>query len=203
MNTATIKISTLTGKLAGFQAINTNTLSNDFCSKMQKTDAVCSKCYSAAMLRGIRKNCVKPWQHNSDILSGSVLPLDSLPVINAHSFRYHAHGELINYKHLVNLVNIAVVNPHTTFALWTKRKDIVARYVSRYCIPDNLVMIFSNASTSRVLNKVPVNFDKVFNASESGTVKPGQTECTAKSCIDCMACYRKDNGHQIIVEKLK
>ncbi len=197
-----IKISTLTGKLKGFQAINTNTLSNSFCSKMSQTDAICKDCYSRSMLQGIRKNCVKPWENNSVLLSSSILDTADLPIINAHSFRFHAHGELINDRHLVNLFNIAKHNPFTTFALWTKRKDLVNTLLLTQTKPDNLILIFSNASTKRLLNKVPVNFDKVFNASKTGNVSDSQTKCTGKSCIDCMACYRI-NDHKIIVEKIK
>jgi len=172
MQTVNIKISTLTGKLKGFNAINTNTLSNDFCSKMRQTDAICRECYSASMLQGVRKNCEAPWQRNSDILSTRVLEMDELPTINAHSFRFHAHGELINATHFNNYINIARKNPYTTFALWTKRINLVKDFQ----IPDNLIMI--------------------------GEVSEGQTECTGKSCMNCMACYRK-NEHTIIVEKVK
>jgi hypothetical protein len=204
MQTQVIKISSLTGKLKGFQAINTNTLSNSFCSKMRKTDAICSQCYSASMLQGVRKNCVEPWQRNSDTLSEKVLLSDSLPTINAAAFRFHAHGELINLTHLVNFVNIARKNKLSTFALWTKRKNLINEFIATGgVIPDNLILIYSNAKTDKVLNDIPKYFDKVFNASQSGIVEEGQTECTGKSCIDCLACYRKDNGKTIIVEKVK
>lgn len=198
-----MKISEMSGKLKGFASINTNTLSNEFCSAMRKTDAVCRQCYSAAMLNTFRKGCITPWERNSGELSSSLIPMDKLPVINAHSFRLHSHGELINDVHLHNFVNIARKNPFTTFALWTKRKNLVTRQVRNHGqIPSNLIMIYSNPNTQRMLNKVPANFNKVFNVSDSGEVKGGQFECTGKSCIDCMACYRI-NEHTIVVEKIR
>lgn len=197
-----IKVSYMTGKLAGFLAINTNTLSNEFCQKMQTGNNVCKFCYSQKMLMTSRRNCVKPWQENSDILSSKQLEFDQLPVINAHSFRFHGHGELINYNHFVNLVNIAYKNPFTHFSLWTKRKDIIAKYAKQNVIPDNLILIFSNPSIDRIINKVPKHFNKVFNVNVTGEIKPGQFKCTGKKCLDCMACYRK-NDKSIIVEKLK
>ena len=199
-----IKISTLTGKLKGFRALNTNTLSNEFCSKMRNSDAVCRKCYSAAMLQGVRQNCIPPWEKNSKILSGSVLEKDQLPVILDKVFRFHAHGELINSNHLENYINICRKNSDTVFALWTKRKNLISDYVkSGRALPDNLILIYSNPKTNKVLTRVPVNFDKVFNASDSGRVSRGQIECTGKDCAACMACYVKDNGKNIIVEKVK
>ena len=205
MQTVNIKISTLTGKLKGFQAINTNTLTNEFCSKMRETDAICKACYSAKMLEGVRKNCAEPWQRNSDLLSESVLSDDKLPVINAHSFRFHAHGELINLTHLVNYVNIAKKNPFTTFALWTKRTNLVHEYVKEYGpMPDNLIMIYSNPKTHIVQHKIPTHFDKVFNALERNAITAaGETDCTGESCIKCMACYRKGNNQDVIVEHIK
>ena len=201
MQTVNIKISTLTGKLKGFQAINTNTLTNEFCSKMRETDAICKACYSAKMLEGVRKNCAEPWQRNSDLLSSRVLETSELPIINAHSFRFHAHGELINSTHLTNYINIAKRNPHTTFALWTKRINLVKEQAGD--IPDNLIMIYSNPKTNVVMHRVPEHFDKVFNALERTAITAaGETDCTGQSCMDCMACYRK-NEHTCIVEHIK
>lgn len=198
-----IKISTLTGKLESFQAINTNTLSNAFCSKMRESDSICADCYSAKMLQGIRKNCVKPWQENSDILSAGLIPWDELPVINSAAFRFHAHGELINYDHLINFINICKKNPISNFALWTKRKELVNKAAKAGILPRNLILIFSNSKTDRLMLKPPINFHKVFNASKTGKTPKGAQACTGQKCRDCFACYEKHNGKTVIVEKVK
>ena len=68
-----LRISNMTGKLAGFKALNTNTLTNDYCIKMASCgdeSIICKHCYSMEMLQGLRKNCAPAWQANSDILSG-------------------------------------------------------------------------------------------------------------------------------------
>lgn len=198
-----IKISVLTGKLKGFKAINTNTLSNEFCTKMRKTSAVCRACYSASMLQGIRKNCVKPWENNSRLLSESLLDDHQIPNIFEHTIRLHAHGELINYTHLLNYIAIANRNPRTTFAIWTKRKNLIRRAIKAGLIPDNFILIYSHPKTDKTAAAVPVGFDKAFSASDSGAISTGEFECTGKSCADCMACYRKTSGHNFIVEKIK
>ena len=67
-----LTISNMTGKLEGFKAISTNTLTNEFCQKMynsKKENIICTKCYSMEMLQGMRKNCAPAWQRNSDALS--------------------------------------------------------------------------------------------------------------------------------------
>lgn len=196
-----LKISNMTGKLSDIQAINTNTLTNDFCSKMRESDSVCKVCYSASMLQGHRKNCADVWQRNSDTLSRAI-PIENLPVINAHSFRFHGHGELINYQHLVNFMNIAIKNPFTTFALWTKRKNFISKWIKDNGKRDNVIFIYSNPKTDKKITKIPDGFDKVFNSVYDDTISDGETLCTGIRCMDCMACYRH-NDKNIIVEKVK
>jgi len=196
-----LKESKMTGKLEGIPALNTNTLTNDFCSKMRKTDSVCKVCYSASMLEGMRKSCVPSWQRNSDILAEAI-PVDNLPTINAHSFRFHGHGELINYAHLENFMNISRKNPDTHFALWTKRTGFVRKWLKNNDVLDNVIFIYSNPRTDRIMDIPPEGFEKVFNAVYDDTVSEGQTPCTGQKCRDCLACYRH-NEHTVIVEKVK
>ena len=57
MQTATIHISVMTGKLDGLRAISTNTRTNDYCIKQNASgdpDNICTKCYSHTMLSSYR-----------------------------------------------------------------------------------------------------------------------------------------------------
>ena len=191
-----IKITEFTGKLAGMRGINTNTLTNPWCisRKNSPKKTICSICYSYAMLEGSRKNCAKPWQRNSNIFE-KILPLENLPRIMDRVFRFHGHGELINKEHYLNFCNIAKKNPETTFALWTKRKDLV-RNVKR---PENMILIYSNPTIDKVKLDPPKGFDKVFN-NVSGSHK--LENCTGQKCVDCLKCYTKSD-HPVIVEKTK
>jgi len=192
-----VKISTMSGKLQGFQAINTNTLSNAFCGAMRTTDSICAKCYSAAMLSGSRKNCVPAFEHNSEVLSGALLTARQIPVINARHFRFHGHGELINQIHLENLYLIAEANPGTTFALWTKRQAVIRTGRQR---PANVILIYSNPRLDRIMARPPKAFDKVFNNVPKGY--EGAANCTGQKCVDCLACYTH-GGVDVIVEHVK
>lgn len=198
-----LKISKMTGKLKHIPAINTNTLSNVFCKDRRETDTVCQHCYSFNMLETFRKSCVDPWEVNSKLLSEGELSKHSLPVVNSAVFRFHGHGELINDTHLINLMNICETNPLTTFSLWTKRPKIVNKVLKSRPKPESLILIYSNPSLSKVLDKVPTNFDKVFNVTKNHTPTSDYTDCTGVSCMKCLACYQKGNGRDIIVEALK
>jgi len=200
-----LKISKMTGKLDGLRAISTNTLTNSYCQKMATCgddSIICSHCYSWEMLHGMRKNCAPAWQHNSDMLSGGVIPQHMLPTILDAFFRFSAHGELINATHLENLHNIALHNPHCSFALWTKRKDIVRKFYSKRDKPANMILIYSNPRIDRVLKWGPPEFfDRTFNNVTKGSDTP--QNCTGQKCRDCLLCYKPNNGVTTIVEAVK
>jgi len=194
---AAVHISTMTGKLAGISAINSNTLTNTFCSKMRGTTAICKFCYSAAMLQGSRKNCAPSFERNSVLLSAALIPVDRMPYINAAIFRFHGHGELINSVHLENIYRIAEKNPATTFTLWTKRRDLIRTGRAR---PDNFILIYSNPSLDKVMATPPARFDKVFNNVPADYAGPAN--CTGQKCIDCRICYTP-GGQSVVIEHVK
>ena len=205
----TIHISKMTGKLEGFQAISTNTVSNEYCQKQyKKQDAknICTFCYSHNMLNTFRKNMQASLQRNTDLLNSKVLHPDALPVINSAFFRFNAHGELALDKkqgtiNLENYVNIALKNPHCTFSLWTKRFDIIKPYFDNHEKPKNLILIYSSPLTNHIMTKIPKHFDKTFNTVvETDFIE--KQNCTGQKCKDCLLCYKKDTT-SIIVEKVK
>jgi hypothetical protein len=179
-------------KLAGFQSLNTSTLSNEFCIKMmKKTDIsiICQECYAATMQKRY-KNLDIAISKNGPLLSDGPLPIRYVPVINAIAFRFHSFGELINLQHLENYATIASYNPDTFFTLWTKRKDIVNAYFKAGNVkPDNLSFIFSSSIIGKI-EKLPIHFDKVFTAHNKNTKET--INCHSK-CIDCMVCYSKND----------
>lgn len=191
--------SKMSGKLEGLRAISTNTVSNPFCIKMNtaKKSTICSFCYSHNMLNTFRKNAQPALQRNSDLLSSRVLEVDELPVIKDKYYRFQAHGELVNETHFVNLINIAKHNPKTNFGFWTKRRDIVNRWVRRGGrVPDNVILIYSNPRIDKPLDFPPTNFHKTFN-NVSADKFVAEQNCFGK-CRDCMVCYKRDTVNTII-----
>ena len=206
----------MTGKLVEIPAINTYTLTNEFCQKMHTSSpqCICWDCYSYAMLEGSRKNCQPAWQKNSDILSGGLLGYP-LPRFNSLYVRFDGHGELINETHFINYLLIAQHNPKTTFSLFTKRHKLVKKvlqgiewYGSTRAsgqdvfirkIPKNLILVYSNPIVDRITDKIPYYFDKVFNTT---TEKSTRDNCTGKKCIECLACYQFD-GNSVLIEQKK
>lgn len=205
MHTATIHISVMTGKLDGLRAISTNTRTNEYCIKQNASGDetnICTKCYSHTMLSSYRKNMQPALQRNSDALSAAPLAPDAVPHIRDAVFRFDAHGELINGTHLANLCAIAARNPRTSFALWTKRNDLVAKHFRAAPKPDNLILIYSNPKISSIMRKPPRFFDRTFNNVLEHEFTDKQN-CTGQKCADCLLCYTPGNGVTTIVEKVK
>lgn len=200
-----IHISKMTGKLDGFQAISTNTMTNEYCVKQNasgKADNICTKCYSHTMLKSYRKNMQPALQRNSEALANKVHDMEYLPSINQAWFRFNAHGELINLTHLENLNRIARKNPHCSFALWTKRNDLVSKYYKTREKPSNMILIYSNSKVSTIMSKPPKHFDRTFNnVLEHEHVD--KQNCTGQKCKDCRLCYTIGNHVTTIVEMVK
>ena len=200
-----LKQSVMSGKLTGIPAYNTNTKSNEFCMRQKDTDTICGQCYSHKMLDTYRKSCIPAWQRNSDQFADWIEWYD-LPRDNDLFVRLNGHGELINDTHFVNIIRLARKNPRTTYALWTKRASITRKFTKPYNgndfgdIPDNLILVFSNPSVDNVID-VPRGFHKVFNNVSKGSTEP--QNCTGRKCMECLACYRKNSGTDVIVEMVK
>tara|TARA_R110000787_G_scaffold115751_5_gene225805 strand:+ start:2613 stop:3230 length:618 start_codon:yes stop_codon:yes gene_type:complete len=200
-----VKVAKRSGKLENFRSIDTNTLTNEFCMKMHnspKQDIICTKCYSFALLEGLRKNCVASRQHNSDVLSKGIIPPHMLETYLDAFMRFSADGELINITHLENLHNITMHNPHCSFALWTKRKSLINQFYDKRDKPKNLILIYSNARIDTVMKSPPKHFDRTFNnVTKENFVE--QQNCTGQKCKNCLLCYTPNNGVSTIVEAVK
>tara|TARA_R100001132_G_C3236849_1_gene69166 strand:- start:36 stop:734 length:699 start_codon:yes stop_codon:yes gene_type:complete len=156
-----LHISNLKGtKLHGFHAIGTNTLTNNFCIKMNN-------------------------------------PQSKIKINKS---------DLSNNTHLKNYIKICNFNKQTTFALWTKRKDIIQAYFDKHKKPKNLILIYSNPIVDRPILKPFGYFDKIFNnvTMNNPQFKENQN-CTGQKCIDCLRCYKKStkDKNNIIFEGVK
>ena len=146
--------------------------------------------------------CQPSFQHNSEVLSSVVLQRHELPRITAAFCRFHAHGELINHKHFINFVNIARDNPHCTFALWTKRKDIVWQVLDDdyHSKPSNLILVWSNPKIDKVVQSVPrcstrcSTMCAMTEHRKTARVKSALSACVATSMTLTLTSLSKQKG---------
>lgn len=155
------------------------------------------------MLQTFRKGCVNAWEKNSVTLSTTKLDWHDIVKLKFKKndiVRLHGHGELINLLHLDNFVRICQHFCDKTFALWTKRVDLVRKYFTERKIPNNLILIYSNPKINNVMTKIPRPFHKVFNnVSEKHELE----NCSGQKCNECRLCYSFDKKVNIIVENTK
>ena len=208
-----IKKSEMSGKLFGIDAVNSNPLSNPFCIEQygkEDDTIICTECYSIDMLETYRSNCVPNFENNNVTLSTIIHTDFSYLKFRNDIVRINGHGELLNQTHLHNICNMAFAFPNHTFALWSKRIDIVRKFKKwldgkGYCFPSNLILIYSNPKKNKIVSKIPYPFHKVFNNVnlEWNNVSPNLKEnCTGQKCNDCRICYNF-NSENIIIELTK
>ena len=202
-----IKESKMSGKLKNVPAINTNTLTNNFCRNMCKKgndECICKQCYSHNMLKTFRRNCVPRFEENSKTLSKNQLTVDQIPKFKKNNIvRINAHGELINSAHAINILIIAKHRPNKTIVLYTKRLNLINDAIAIVGYkPRNLIIVYSNPNIDKPIKQIPTNalfenVDKVFNV-----VTKGNINCGARNCNTCRKCYDL-NKENILYEQLK
>jgi hypothetical protein len=175
--------------MEGIPSINTSSLNNRFCIAKSQTDTVCSRCYSNRYAK-LRPSLENKLLQNTVLLSSRILSDHELPVINARYVRFSSFGELENETHFINLVNTARRNTFTTFALWTKRHEIVMKFPKE----PNIKYIYSVSAIDGHCHskKILEYFDKTFTAVSKGQ----QSNCHG-ACFDCLLCYSTNNVKHI------
>ncbi len=199
-----IHISNGSGKMKGIKSINTNPLTNAFCNKMSKTDAVCSKCYSRSLMKGAYAHtCTGPYEANSKLFSSKLLSANEIPKFSkkVKEIRFHSHGELINETHLDNFEIIAIGNFNVTFTLFTKRIDICKKLK---IVPGNMIYIYSTPKLDVKKPILPKGFDRVFSVYTAQYAYDNKIKinCFAK-CKPCLSCYKIGSKKKFINEVVK
>lgn len=180
------------GKMAGLQSVSTSVILNKSCARRRLVPgSICSKCFAAAMMDRYTDldNCM---QSNHAILTGSVLPLSSLPLIPSRYFRFEAFAEIANVTQVINYFNIARKNPDTLCAMWTKNPHIVAKAIEAgHEKPANLQIVLSSPLINKPIKSTKYAFiDKIFTVYDKTGAKDVNINCGARSCLSCGRCYR-------------
>lgn len=198
------------GKMSGMQSLSTSPNKNKQCNKnCLIPGSICEKCFSKKQLECYTNQDLSLMK-NYDILTGSILSVEDLPIINALYFRFEAFGDLANTNQVINYFNIAKNNPDVRFTIWTKNPQIMKKAIDQgHEKPVNLTVIYSSLFVNKsvkieVLKKKYDFIDKIFTVYDQKTIDQENINinCGARSCMKCLKCYRK-NDLIYINEKLK
>jgi len=181
------------GKMAGMYSLNTSPEVNPFCIRMRQIEGlICKSCFTKTTERRWER-CHIAWVNNYRVLTENRLKSDELPVIRKDIFRFQAHGDLGNRTHYLNLISIAEANPKTTFALWTKRLEVVKR--GGVVKLSNLIYIYSTPKLNDLNPILPEGFDKVFSVYTRPFTQEHNIaiNCGARCCNECRKCYEHND----------
>ena len=191
--------------MEGMTSISTSVTTNARCAKnSQVKGSICEKCFAAKQMK-VFPSMEKPMIENQRILTGEILPMEKLPVINNLYFRFEAFGDLNNATQVINYFRICYKNPRVKFALWTKNPDYVAQAIKAgYDKPDNLNIVLSSLFINKERKTRYAFVNKVFTVYDPKHIEENAVEinCGARNCLTCGLCYEKNNV-RTINEKLK
>lgn len=194
------------GKMTGMYSLSTER--NEYCEGYNSIPGtVCSHCYSKKQSK-MYPNLNSMLYRNGEILKEEIYPMEYWPLINAAFFRLESFGDVDCVTQEINYFNLCNVNPHVTFAQWTKNITFIDEAIEITGEkPSNLILVYS----SLYLNKEETEMlelpyvDKVFTVYEKDFAKENEIEinCGKKKCLTCQLCYHKNNGVTFIRELLK
>ena len=191
-----LKQSKLTGKMALIPSLSTSPMNNENCEKNRRVqNSICQSCYAVA-------GCKQYSSLDKVLLQNSEILKNKIDVSNIRTstiyYRFESHGDLINTNHLDNLVNIAINNPFTRFALWTKHYKITEKYFDNHDKPSNLQLQYSSLKINHQLNINKFKHcDRIFTVYDKETSKKQNINCGSNDCFSCGLCYNKNDVQYI------
>lgn len=118
-------------------------------------------------------------------------------------FRFHVSGDIVNADYFAEMVKTARDIPGTEFLAFTKRYEIVNRWIDdNGAIPGNLHILFSDAPGNDMLNphRLPET-QVIFNESD---MRDSWKYCGG-NCFECacrgVGCWTVKNGETIAFKK--
>ncbi len=170
-----------------------------------------NKCY-AAKLERFRPNVRNAYQRNLDVCLNQpdvYWREVEAAVMLSHFFRFHVSGDILNEDYFDHMVQIAQRNPHCQILAFTKRYDIVNKYmetvmtIDGVCadLPSNLHIIFSGWKNLEMDN--PYNFPEAHVDFRDGTTtaRPDAKLCGG-NCTMCglteTGCWTLRKGEQVV-----
>lgn len=186
------------GKMQGMLSISTSPVENPDCQKRQHIhNCVCEFCFSQAMHEQYSElaNCTA---ENYHVLNDSVLAISELPIFNVAFARGESFGDAGSENACENILNIALKNPFTIFAIWTKQFRFWNNVFKRIPKPKNVIMVASSCFVNRPLSeKILVLYpwiDHVFTVytADYALEHDITIHCGLSRCLRCLQCYRTD-----------
>ena len=114
-------------------------------------------------------------------------------------FRFHVSGDILNYDYFSHMVQIAFSNPKTEILCFTKRFEIVNKWINDGgAIPGNLHILFSGWDNLKPIN--PYNFPETTVFAHESDFNENWKMCGG-NCFNCacrgLGCWQAGKGDTI------
>lgn len=118
-------------------------------------------------------------------------------------FRFHVSGDIPNAAYFIRMVSIAKRNPHCEILCFTKKFDIVNKYLEETCgyLPENLHIVFSSWIGLEVANPFSLPTAHVRFKDGTTTASNNAKKCNG-NCAECVTtdggCWALKTGEEVV-----
>lgn len=167
-----------------------------------------SKCY-AAKLERLRPSVRRAYQKNLEILMedpDTYWREVEAAIMLSRFFRFHVSGDIPEESYFEHMVSIADRNPHCQILCFTKKFDLVNRYLSAHngVLPENLHILFSGWLGLQMDNPFSLPEAHVVFRDGSTTARKDAIPCGG-NCTDCAitdgGCWSLSRGQQVVFKE--
>ena len=198
-------------KMGGIPSISTCCLMNPLCvARMQNGEAVCSHCFSNALMK-IRAGLKLTTGQNFAILNSQEIAEapelhwtpKALKINPDKLMRIESFGDVASTLQAINYIRIAKANADCKSAVWTKNLKFWVEAFEREGKPDNMTLVFSSLNINRA-DFIPdwarpyVDHRFTVYTAEWLEAHGIKSNCAGISCASCQKCYHKNTAFDII-----
>ena len=165
------------------------------------------KCY-ARKLERLRPSVRKAYQSNLDLLTtdpDTYWREVEATIMMSRFFRFHVSGDIPNGAYFRKMVLVALRNPHCQILCFTKKYELVNKYLdTSEGLPPNLHIIFSAWRGLEMQN--PYNLPEAHVRYRDGTTTATHDTVPCRgNCTDCATtdsgCWTLENGQQVMFDE--
>lgn len=118
-------------------------------------------------------------------------------------FRWHAAGDIVDEYYFSKMVECAIALPNTQFLAFTKKFEIVNKYIEQGgTIPANLNIVFSAWGDLFKIDN-PYDFPVAhvrFHDTGNKSIPASALECSG-DCTNCLQCWSIKKGQAVVFNK--
>ena len=173
-----------------------------------RSDCKCrEKCYALKIER-LRPNVRNAYKSNYELLKtdpSTYWREVEASIMMSRFFRFHVSGDIPDDEYLSNMGRVAERNPHCKILCFTKKYDIVNKYLSSgRTFPDNLQIVLSAWVGMEMNNPYDLPEAHVIYRDGSTTAREDAIQCGG-NCSECATtdggCWTLQRGQQVVFKE--